>query len=156
MQKFLENLEEAETIIKTADHLTYVTFPVVRDQKLLLKIILELKKGIANCINSILQYEYICKKISLSKNPETNFKTFVEKSSKHYKITGDEIKKILELFDIVKKHQTSSMEVAKESKFIMLSENMQPTEINLEKTKEFTALAKSILKKTEDAILAKI
>ena len=70
MEKFLENLQEAENIIQTIDHMVYVTFPLIQDKKLLLKIILETKTAIANCINSILQYEYLYKRIRLYKEPK--------------------------------------------------------------------------------------
>ena len=51
MEKFIEYLAEAERIIKTADHLIYMTFPLVKDKKLLLKILSETKIVITNIKN---------------------------------------------------------------------------------------------------------
>ena len=59
MEKFLEYLEESGKRIATADHLLYVTFPLVKEKKLLLKILEEINSGLLNCLNSILQYEYL-------------------------------------------------------------------------------------------------
>lgn len=156
MDKIIENIQKSEKIIQTADHLLYMTFPIVRDKKLLLKIMAEIKNSIALCINSILQYEYVHKKINLYKNPEENFKTFVEKSSKRYLINNEEIKKIMELFDIAEKHEKSPMEFVRNEKVVILSDNMNQKTLTLEKTKEFMRLAKSILKKTKIQFSRKI
>ena len=156
MEKFLENLEKAKNIIQTADHLTYMTFPLVSDKKLLLKIISEIRKGVANCINSILQYEYLYKRISLHKEPKTNFKTFQEKCATKYGITPKEVILILELFEIVEEHEKSPMEFVKDEKVVILSENMKQKTLTVEKTKEFLVMAKNIFRKTENYFLRKV
>ena len=75
MEKIIKNLEEAQKIIHVADHLIYTTYPLVKDKRLLLKIILEIKKALVKCINAVLQYEYIYKRIKLSSDSQTNFNT---------------------------------------------------------------------------------
>jgi len=154
MEKFLENLETAEKIIQTIDHMTYVTFPLLKDKKLLLKILIDTKNAVVNCINSILQYEYLYKKIKLYKNPKSNFRTFKEKSAPRYKITPQEIKLINELFYIVEEHKKSPFEFIKNDKVVILSQDLKPQTITLEKTKEFLILGKNILRKTKQRILA--
>ena len=79
MEKFLEHLQEAEKRIQIIDHLVYVTFPVIKDKRLFIKILSEIKNALSNCINSVLQYEYIYKRINLYNNAKENFKTFIEK-----------------------------------------------------------------------------
>lgn len=149
MEKFLQFLQDAEKNIRTLDHLIYVTFPVVKDKRLLLKIIIETKTAITDCINAILQYEYLFKRIKLYNQPQTNLKTFIEKSSKRYNITNREIKLILELFKLTEAHKKSPMEFVREGKIVIMSEKFQPHTITIEKTKEFLAIAKSILSKTK-------
>ncbi|MCX6746961.1 MAG: hypothetical protein NTU63_02380 [Candidatus Pacearchaeota archaeon] len=148
MEKFLENLQEAEKTIRIVDHIVYVTFPLVKDKKILIKMLLETKKAIANCINSALQYEYLYKRISLSKDPKINFDTFIKKCSLRFGITREETILIVHLFDLVKKHEESTMEFIKNGKIIILSDDLNPEIITLEKTKEFLNLAKQILRKT--------
>ena len=153
MERFLEYIQKAEKIIQTVDHMIYITFPLIKDKRLLLKILLETKIAITNCINSILQYEYIYKKITLYKDATTNFKTFKEKCASKYKITKEEINLIIELFDLAEKHEQSPMEFVKNEKVVILSENLKPKTITIEKTKEFLLLAKNILNKTKREIL---
>ncbi len=152
MEKFLENLQEAQKTIQTIDHMIYVTFPLIRDKKILIKIITEIKNAIMNCINSILQYEYLYKRINLYKNSKTNFRIFIKKCCPYYKITQKEIDLIIELFELIEKHKQSATEFVREEKVVILSENLKTETITIEKIKEFFNLSKEIMKKT----LAKI
>lgn len=152
MERYLEYLQEAERTIKIADHMLYVTFSLVKDKNLLLKILTEIKKTLINCVNSILQYEYLYKRVSLYKNPEENFRTFESKCAQYYNINKEEIKSILELLNITKKHEESPFEFLRGDKVIILSENSSPHVLTIEKTKKFLELAKNILKKTKTKI----
>ncbi len=156
MQKILENLLEAKKRIVAVDHLTYVTFPLIQDKKLLIKIILELKKAMVNCITAILQHECLFKRIKLSRDPQVNFQTFREKSYRRFGITSQEINLILELFEAVRKHDESSMEFLKNEKIVILSVDMDPKIISIEKTKEFLEVSKNILNKVNVCLLRKI
>lgn len=156
MEKFLEYLQEAEKIIRTTDHLIYMAFPLVKDKRILTKSAKELKKALTYIINSILQYEYIFKRVILYDNSQANFKNFEKKCAPRYDITSQEIELIYELFDFVEKHKKSTMEYFKEDKVIILSESMEQKILTVDKTKEFLSLAKSILQKAKNKILDKI
>ncbi|MEM3091242.1 MAG: hypothetical protein QXX55_01035 [Candidatus Pacearchaeota archaeon] len=150
MEKFLENLLEAEKNIKNADHMIYVTFPLIKDKRILLKILEEIKNGVLYCITSILQHDFVYKKINLYKNAKENFNVFVQKSAQNYDITKDEIRMIRELLDLMEKHKQSPFEFIKGNKIIILSNGLKPTILTLEKTKEFLMLGKNLLKKTKE------
>ena len=149
LEKFLESLIEAEKIIQIVDHIIYMTFPLIKDKNLLLKTLSETKTVVTKCINSILQYEYLHKRITLYKESKSNFRIFREKCAQRYKITEKEIKLILELFELAKKHKKSPMEFVRKEKIVILSENSEPDIFTLEKSKEFLILAKNILEKTK-------
>ncbi|PJE81327.1 hypothetical protein COU58_03080 [Candidatus Pacearchaeota archaeon CG10_big_fil_rev_8_21_14_0_10_32_42] len=152
MEKFLNHLQEAERIIKISDHMIYVTFPLIKDKRLLLKILLETKKAVENCVNSILQYEYFYKRISLKKDSKENFRTFENKCSRIYNITQNEICLILELLELAERHRRSTMEFVRNGKVVILSESLEHRIITIEKAKEFLELAKNILRKTKEKI----
>ena len=40
-EKFIESLDKAVAILKTADHMLYMTYPLIREKRLLLKILNE-------------------------------------------------------------------------------------------------------------------
>ena len=150
MEKFLENIIAAKKKIQIADHMIYVTFPLIKDKRLLLKILQEIKNAVTGCINAILQYEYLYKRIILYKDPKSNFKTFTEKCAPRYKITREEINLILELFDFMEKHRESPFEFIKNDKVVILSNSLKPKTLTVEKTKEFLILVKDILRKTHE------
>ncbi|MEK6945294.1 MAG: hypothetical protein AABW63_00695 [Nanoarchaeota archaeon] len=154
-EKFVEYLEEAERIIKASDHMVYVTFPIIKDNKLLVGILLEIRKALVNCINSILQYEHINKRITLTKDSLTNFKLFSEECSKRFGITENEIKVMMELFDLLEKHKQSPFEFTRGDKMIILSDNLKHDTISIDRTKQFLLLSKSILMKIKSRIVEK-
>ena len=152
MEKFLENLQEADKIIRTVDHLVYVTFPLVKDKRMLLRIITETKRAVALCINSILQYDYLYKKIRLYQDTRDNFRTFREKCAPRYGISQEEIGKITALFEMAERHKKSPLEFVRKDKIVIMSENFQTDIVTVEKTKEYVILAKNILFKVEKSI----
>lgn len=152
MEKFLQNLQEADRIIKAVDHLVYVTFPLVRDKRMLLKMVMEIKKAVALCINSILQYDYLYKKIRLYQDTRDNFRTFREKCAPRYGISQEEIGKITALFEMAERHKKSPLEFVRKDKIVIMSENFQTDIVTVEKTKEYVILAKNILFKVENGI----
>jgi len=152
MEKIIESLSSAEKNLQTIDHMVYITFPLIKDKRLLLKVLQEIKNIIASCINAILQHEYLYKRIRLFKDSQENFRIFTEKSAPRYDITRDEIKNIREVFDFAERHKESPLEFIKGDKVIILSENMAATTLSLEKTKGFLILAKDILRKTKQGM----
>lgn len=149
MDNFLKNLHEAEEIIKRIGHMVYVTYPIIQDKRLILKIILETKNALVKCINSILQYEHMYKHITLSKDPKENMKIFKLKCSPRYSISIAQMNRIFEIFDIAEKHMKSPFEFKKHEKIIILSEDSIPNVITIENSKEFLNLAKEILEKSK-------
>ncbi len=152
MEKFLQNLQEAEKIIRLADHMIYVTFPLLKEKKILFKVISEIKIAISNCISSILLYEHASKRVSLYKNPEDNLQTFREKCAQRYGITKEEIFFIKEIFDISEKHRESSFEFVRDGNIVILSEDLKPKTISLERIKQFLLMSKTILRKSREGV----
>jgi hypothetical protein len=145
MDKFLEHLHEA----KNSLHLADITFKVIKDKKILLKILLETKSSLLSSINAILQYEYIYKRIDLYKSSKENLRTFARKCAPAYKISPEEIRTIFEILELADNHKNSSMEILKDDKIIILLDNLRAEVFNLEKAKKFISTAKNILLKAK-------
>ena len=65
MEKYQQHLQDAIKSLKLADHMTYVTFPLINEYRLLLKIFDEIYKSVINNVNAVLCYEYLYKRIRL-------------------------------------------------------------------------------------------
>ena len=127
--------------------MTYVTLPIVNDQKLILKIFEEIFKSITNSVNSVMSYEFSNKNIILHKDNRENIKNFIENLARGYDLNEKEITKIKRLFEIDERYKQSAIEFVKKEKVIMMSDNLDINSINLEEIKEYLMLAKSIFLK---------
>ena len=145
MEKFELELEQAIKSLRIADHMTYVTFPLVQEHRLLIKIFDEIYKSIINSINSILHYEYMYKRIRLYNNTNDNLHTFVTKCAKTYNLSNEHIKKIREIIELNKKHKESAMEFVKKDKIVILSESLGTRTIDLYIIKEYLIIAKELV-----------
>jgi len=152
MEKFQENLAQAIKNLQIADHMTYVTYPLINEKRLLLKIFDEIYKSIIGCINAILNYEYLYKRITIYKENNYNMQTFINKCAKNYGLTNKQIKEIIEIIEINKQHKQSAMEFVKKDKVVILSDNLKTKTINLQKIKEYLLLAKELLMMTKNKI----
>ena len=149
--KFILSLEKAKQQLQTADHLTYITFPIVKENKLLLKILEQIYNSIISAINAILQYEYAYKRIQLYKDAKENFATF-KKISPKYKISEEQIKTIIEILTLAEKHKKSPFEFVKKDKIVIMSEGMKTDTLSVDKIKVYITETKDILKKASFVI----
>lgn len=149
MEKHLESLNKAIKGIRIADHMLYVTYPVIKDKRLLLKSLDEVYDAIINIINSILQYDAGKKMITLTSDSRTNFEIFLEKSSKRYNLTPEEIKDILELISLMENHKKSPLEFSRRDKVIIMSDSLKTTAIDSERLKKYLSLAKNLINKAK-------
>jgi len=149
-EKFQTNLKEAIRALQIADHMTYVTFPLVKEQRLILKIFDEIYKSIIGCINAILNYEYLYKRIKLYRDNNDNMQTFIDKCAKNYTLNNEQIKKIKEILELNKKHKQSAMEFVKKDKVVILSDNLKTQVLTIQIIKQYLLLAKELLMKVNE------
>ncbi len=152
MEKFHQDLKEAIKSLQIADHMTYVTFPLVNEQRLILKIFDEIYKSIIKSINAILNYEYMYKRIKLYTDNNENIRTFTNKCSKIYNLNNEQTKKIIEILELNKKHKKSAMEFVKRDKIIILSDNLKTQTLDIQKVKEYLLVAKELLMQANSKI----
>lgn len=147
-KKYESSLKKAKHSLRSADHLTYTTYQVVRENKILLKILEEIYNSIKLTINSVLQYEYLHKNIEIYKDPKENFKTF-KKLSKKYGLKKEQLEKIIEIMEIGKKHRESPFEFGKKNKIVIMSGDKTDS-INIDKIKKYLIETKDFVRKTEN------
>ena len=154
-EKYIESLNRALKALQIADHMTYITFPLIKEKRLLLKILDEIYSSLLNAINSILQFEYLYKRIQLYRDPKENFRTFIEKCAPRYELTKEQVDMILDIFALEEKHKKSPMEFIKNNKVVIMSESLNTNYIDLQKIKEFLILSKEIVRKAKERITNK-
>ena len=147
LSKFQEDLKKAIKNLQIADHMTYVTLPLINEKRLLLKIFDEIHKAVINCINATLNYEYLYKRIRIYSDNKQNLETFLNKCAKNYSLNNQQIQKIKEILVLNKKHKESAMEFVRKEKIIILSDNLKTKYLDINTVKEYLLLAKELLMK---------
>jgi len=152
MEEFQKNLQQAVRSLQIADHMTYVTYPLVGEKRLLLKIFEETYKSIIGCINAILNYEYLYKKIKLYQNNDDNLNTFTDKCAKWYNLSNHQIKRIKEIIELNKKHKQSAMEFIRKDKVVIMNDNLGTQMLDIRIIKEYLLLAKELLMRVNERV----
>ncbi|MFA5259379.1 MAG: hypothetical protein WC979_04570 [Candidatus Pacearchaeota archaeon] len=145
MQQYKEDLKQALRHIQIADHITYVTFPLVNEKRLLLKIIEEINLAIICSLNCMFNYKYPLKNVDFNKDNLDLLESSLKEISKDYELTNEQIIKIKEIFELNQKHKKSSIEFVKKDNVVILSDNLSFQAINIQKIKEYLLLAKRII-----------
>ncbi|HDI02984.1 MAG TPA: hypothetical protein ENF67_00355 [Candidatus Pacearchaeota archaeon] len=145
-------LEEAEKKIRLSDHMTYITYPLVKDVRLLKNILEQLYNVAEKIIMAVLSYEYTYKRIGKPRfKAESDFVTFKE-CSKRFNINEEELEKIKALLELMEKHKKSSLEFTRKDRLVFMLGNARTGSVNLEEMKSYLYALKNVLKKVKEKI----
>src|SRR3989344_4745053 len=130
MEKVQRLFQEAKNYLSTADHLTYVTYNLLKDQKLVLPILQNLYNACLNVIAALIYYEKIYKKVNpFPLDADSRIKLFETELAKKYKLDNQNIKVIKELRTIINDHMKSSLEFARGDKLVICNEDYSKLDI---------------------------
>jgi hypothetical protein len=155
VEKYAESMQKAMKSLQIADHMAYMTYPLVQDKRLLLKILDQVYDAMVNTINAILQYDYLWKRIQLYKDAKSNFQTFKEKCAPRYGITSEQISKILEALSLIEKHKRSPLEFARRDKIVIMTDNLRTSIIDIDIIKKYLVLSKQLIQSASTHISTK-
>lgn len=144
-EKYEESLKKAIKNLQIADHMAYITYPLLKDKRLILKILDEIYEVIIYTINSILQYDYLWKRIQLYKDAKSNFQTFSEKCTPRCGISHEQVLEILEILLLVEKHRKSSLEFARKDKVVIMTNSLKTSIIDIERIKKYLLASKKLV-----------
>jgi len=156
VEKYIEYLDNSVSLIRKADHMAYITYPLIKDKQLIFNALNGIYTSLLGVISAILQYEYFYKRISLSQDSRTNMQTFSDKCAFRYGITEQELNMVYEIFKMAENHKKSPFEFVKKDKIVIMTDNFHAETMTLEKIKNYILVGKSVLKKAEDRIRRKL
>lgn len=115
--------QKANRLFQTADHLTYMVYPMVKDNKLLMGIVKDLDDANKCAMDIIINNERKQKRIkALPDNFHTKLVAFRQHCAARYGVSDDIIQSIAELRDIVEEHNKSTVEFSRKDRFLIFSE----------------------------------
>ena len=154
MEKFQELQENAKKNYRIADHMLNVTYPLLKDTKLLLGVTENLFLALMNSMSSLLHYERIFKLVPhFQDNFESKFHIFCSRCTRRHNLDQDYPKLIQEMKEIILLHKKSPVTFRRKDRFIICTSKYQVKAItshqlrnNLKKTKEFLNIITKLTK----------
>ncbi len=119
----------AEQAWRAAEHILLVTFPVVQDPKLLLRVLEHLDKAARTTISTILKREYLYKRIRLSGEGAHNKELFFQVCRHQYGVSEEDATLLSEVLDLGKRHKASGVELSQRKKVVILDDELGSVEI---------------------------
>ena len=137
MERYEELRDIARKKIKVADYMLTMTYPMIKDPKLLLAVMENVFLALTNSVGSLLHYERVFKRVPPFQDTfVSKFSTF-KKCSKRYNIDETQIMMINEIKEIILQHKKSSVEFTRNDSFIICSDDYHMKTITLEKLLSF-------------------
>ena len=154
MERFHEELEAGRRHLRTADHLVSITFPLVKDNKLLLTAMENLFSGAKNLMASLLHYEEAFKRIPhFQGDYDTMAHWFRSKCVPYYNLSRDYGISLDELNVLADNHKTSAVEFTRGDGLVMFSDTCNFRKISLAELKAYIGIMKRMLLDVEGVVL---
>ncbi|MBU1199463.1 MAG: hypothetical protein KKF46_05520 [Nanoarchaeota archaeon] len=157
MEQFQVLRDKAIQKIKVADHMLFMTYPLVQDPKLLLAIIENISASLDYSISALLQHERLFKRIPPYHDTfPSRFDIFQNKMLTRYGLNSNSVKLVKDVRMILSEHKRSPVEFARKDKFVICSPtySLKTVDTNLVKkyifeTKVFVNNINKIVSKNE-------
>ena len=157
MEIFQEHREKAIKNLKIADHMLTVTFPLVKDTKLLLAVMENIFLGYTHAIAAILHHERVFKNIPPFQDTfESKLNMFRERCVGKFSIDKSYLTEVQDIRDILVEHRKSTVEFKRGDRFVICAEDYRLKTISaadigkyLDKAKVFIQAMDNIVKKDE-------
>lgn len=138
MEKYEELRDIARKKIKIADHMLTMTYPMIKDPKLLLAVMENIFLALTNSIGSLLHYERNYKRVPPFQDTfVSKFNVFRQKCVGRFNIDPELVLMVQEIKDIIMQHKKSPVEFTRNDSFVICSEDYKMKTISLEKMRNY-------------------
>ncbi len=146
MREISESLFEANRLIKTADHLAYVTYPLIKDNKLIMTITENLAEAMMKAVNALLYYDKYYKRISsLPVDFRSRLEIFRTNCAPRYKINVNYLSLIKDLKELQEARKNASMEFVRKDQYVITENNFKMKTLTYQKVKDYVNLSKTFI-----------
>lgn len=124
MEQFRRILEGANKAFRTADHLAYVSYPLLKDKRLLLAITQNLYLAGVKGMDALLYYERLYKRLNiLPMEYNSRMQIFKNAVASRHRIKDNVIKTIHNLHLLNKQHKESPIEFLRKDKLVICADD---------------------------------
>ncbi|MFA5084690.1 MAG: hypothetical protein WC475_04945 [Candidatus Paceibacterota bacterium] len=151
-------LDRAEKELRGADHMVYITYPLIKDNRILKSVLDQMHNIAENIVHSVLNYEFRYMRIgpiTITKLDVSgqNWSTFMKCYSR-FNMSAEEITKLREMLEIIARHQSSAVEFTRKDRLVFMSNGAHAESVGFDQMKAYMNNLKAILKKAKDKICA--
>ena len=141
-------LNEANKQLRTADHLAYVTYPLVKDNKLMITITESLAEATKKAVDAVLLYDRDYKRImSIPQDFQSKLEIFKKSCMPRYSISSSYLNLIYDLKEIQDARKTAKMEFTRQDKYVLSQDNFKLRTLTYLNIKNYVTLTKSFFEK---------
>jgi len=144
MERFLQLKQQSIRNLEIAEHLLTVTYPLLKDPKLLLGVSENIFLSLTNSMSSVLYYEYTFKKIpGFNDDFDSKLSVFTRRIIPRYNIGRDRLQLLQDMRDLVLKHKQSPVEFTRKDSYIICDDEYEDIQIlEAPKLRDFLEKAK--------------
>ncbi|MBW2993317.1 hypothetical protein KY317_01960 [Candidatus Woesearchaeota archaeon] len=153
MDNYKISMEKARKNFHIADHMLSVTYPLIKDTKLLLAIIENIFLSMTNAMAAVLSLERTYKRVpSFSETFEGKMNVFREKIADQHGVNREFITNMQEIKSIILEHKKSQMEFARKGRFVICSDNYRLRTLGIPEIKIYLSKAKLFIQEMDNII----
>ncbi len=152
MHEILFLLQKAKEQINIGDHLLYMTYPVLKENKLIISIAENIYNSMIFSMDALLMHERMYKRISIYQDNLSSKIEVLRKISERCKINKEAILMIQDLKMFLDERKNSRVEFAKNDKYVLFNQKQQLRSLGIEKLKQNLNISKVFLNGIEGLI----
>jgi len=148
MEEISNALKDANRLLRIADHLTYVTYPLVKDNKLIIAIAESLNGAMIKAMDALLYYDRYYKRIMHFPSDFTSkFDIFKRNCAPRYNINREYLVLMQDLKELIEARKHSAMEFIRKDQYVITSNSYDIRTLNYQKVKEIVNKSKPFFEK---------
>lgn len=155
MEKLKSLITEANGALHKADHLVYVTYPQVKEAKLLYTIAYNLYVALAKGMEAVLHYERLYKRIPLVKGDFDYELNLFKDCMGEYNINRSSVLLLQDLKRLVETKKKGPIDFIRRDKFVICSDDYSMQVLNLQKVKNHLADVKAFMDRVNRTVRLK-
>jgi len=153
VEDFRAAKEKAKQYLDNADHILSITYPLVKEPKLLVAAMDNIYLSLLHTINASLHFERAMKRIPpFHDSFENKVEIFKRDFIKKYNLKSDYIKLIMQINNLLENHKKSTMEFPRKDVFVICTNDYSIKTLSMDEMKKIVAETKNFLRDV-DAII---
>lgn len=127
----MEPIQRAWKYIGIADHMEGVTYPIVKDPRLLLTILENVFLSLTSAVSAVLEQDYKYKKISAYEDNFASKLLAFKESAQIHNIGAGHVQLLADLGEVMVEHRKSPISFKKKDCFVICSDDYEVRKVGL-------------------------